>query len=152
MGPIEASVSELLAPTINAMGYELWGIEYKSQGRHSHLRVYIDSPKGIGVSDCEQVSHQISGILDVEDPITGQYTLEISSPGMDRPLFHLYQYEKFAGRRIKLRLRYAIEGQRNIRGTILGVENNAIKLGVDEGNNLLIQYGEIEKANLEPEI
>lgn len=100
----------LLAPVVEALGYECWGVEFISQGRHSVLRVYIDRPEGILIDDCEAVSRQVSGILDVEDPISGEYTLEVSSPGMDRPLFTLEQFAKHAGEQVKIRLRSPYEG------------------------------------------
>ncbi|MCL7571001.1 ribosome maturation factor RimP, partial [Pseudomonas aeruginosa] len=103
----------LLAPVVEALGYECWGVEFISQGRHSVLRVYIDRPEGILIDDCEAVSRQVSGILDVEDPISGEYTLEVSSPGMDRPLFTLEQFAKHAGEQVKIRLRSPYEGRRN---------------------------------------
>ena len=108
----------MLAPVIEALGYECWGIEYISQGRHSLLRVYIDHSNGILVEDCEKVSRQVSGILDVEDPIPGEYTLEVSSPGMDRPLFTLEQFNAFVGEQVKIRLRSPYEGRRNFQGLL----------------------------------
>ena len=82
-------IASMLRATVEALGYELWGVEYLSQGRHSVVRVYIDSENGINVDDCASVSEQVGGVLDVEDPIRGEYTLEVSSPGMDRLLFEL---------------------------------------------------------------
>ena len=85
-----AAIADLLRPTVEALGVELWGVDQIGQGRSSVLRVYIDKgEEGISIDDCERVSRQISGILDVEEPIAGEYTLEVSSPGMDRPLFAL---------------------------------------------------------------
>jgi len=88
----EQQIQALLEPTVEALGYELWGLEYLSQGRHSTLRLYIESEQGISIDDCAAVSEQVSSVLDVEDPITGEYTLEVSSPGMDRLLFKPDQY------------------------------------------------------------
>ena len=91
-------LEDILQPVVEGLGYEFWGIEFRSQGHHSLLRVFIDDAEnGIGVDDCEKVSRQISGVMDVEDPIQTEYTLEVSSPGMDRPLFRLEQYEAFVG-------------------------------------------------------
>ncbi len=92
MASKEQQIQQMLEPTVEALGFDLWGVEYLSQGRHSVLRVYIEHEKGISVDDCAAVSEQVSGVLDVEDPITGEYTLEVSSPGMDRLLFKLEQY------------------------------------------------------------
>ena len=94
----------LLAPVVEALGYECWGLEYMSQGRHSLLRIYIDHANGVLVEDCEKVSRQVSGVLDVEDPISSEYTLEVSSPGMDRPLFTLELFAKHAGELVKIKL------------------------------------------------
>ena len=87
MYPREERLRRLLEPAVEGFGYELLGVQLLAQGHHSKLRVYIDSEEGITVDDCARVSHQVSGVLEVEDPIPGQYTLEVSSPGMDRPLF-----------------------------------------------------------------
>jgi ribosome maturation factor RimP len=91
------SIQALIEPSVEALGFELWGLELIAQGRFSTLRIYIESAKGITVDDCAEVSHQVSGILDVEDPITNQYTLEVSSPGVDRPLFKQAHYEQYIG-------------------------------------------------------
>ena len=89
----EAQLTQLLAPTVEAMGYSLWGIEVISPGRRPTVRLYIDAEEGVNVDDCAQVSHQVSGVLDVEDPISGEYTLEVSSPGVDRLLFNPDHYQ-----------------------------------------------------------
>lgn len=150
MGPVEERVLRLLEPTVTKMGYEILGVEYISQGKHSRLRIYVDAEQGIGLSDCERVSHQASGILDVEDPVSGHYSLEVSSPGLDRPLFRPDHYARFIGRRVKLRLRQALNGQRNFDGEIQSVEDDNIYIGIDDGNQLTIKCSEIEKANLVP--
>src|SRR5690554_7637695 len=109
------------------MGYEYWGIEYRSKGYQSMLRVFIDdAEKGIGIDDCEKVSRQISGVMDVEDPIQTEYTLEVSSPGMDRPLFRPEQYQAFVGHQVQIRLRMAFEGRRKFQGLIKGVEGDDV--------------------------
>lgn len=102
------------------------GIEYVSQGKHSVLRIYIDKEGGILVEDCEAVSRQASAILDVEDPISSEYTLEVSSPGMDRPLFTLEQFASHAGEQVKIKLRSPFEGRRNFQGLLRGVEEQDV--------------------------
>lgn len=140
----------LLEPGVNALGFELWGIEYVSQGRNNTLRIYIDSENGIDVDDCAKVSHQVSGVLDVEDPITGHYTLEVSSPGMDRPLFTLEQFAAYAGSQVQVRLRIAFEGRRKFKGLLNGVEGDDVLVVVDNEEYLLpIEY--IDKANVIPQ-
>ncbi len=139
----------LLAPVIESLGYQCWGVEFISQGKHSLLRVFIDHANGIGVEDCEKVSKQVSAILDVEDPIPYEYTLEVSSPGMDRPLFTLEQYEQYIGEQIKVKLRSAFEGRRNFNGSLQGIEDQQIVLRVDN-QEYLLPIELIEKANIEP--
>lgn len=143
-------LQELIEPGVVALGVELWGIEYISQGRHNTLRIYIDSENGIDVDDCARVSHQVSGVLDVEDPITGQYTLEVSSPGMDRPLFTLEQFAAYAGSQVQVRLRVAFEGRRKFKGLLNGVEGDDVLVVVDNEEYLLpIDY--IDRANVIPQ-
>jgi ribosome maturation factor RimP len=151
MGPLEQRLMGLLEPTVSALGYELLGVEYLGQGIHSRLRVFIDSPNGIGLEDCETVSHQVSGVLDVDDPIRGQYSLEVSSPGLDRPLFRPEHFARFVGHRVKLRLHQPRNGQRNFHGRIASVENGQIYISMDDGDQLALSMEEIEKANLVPE-
>ncbi|MFU6917661.1 ribosome maturation factor RimP [Pseudomonas aeruginosa] len=139
----------LLAPVVEALGYECWGVEFISQGRHSVLRVYIDRPEGILIDDCEAVSRQVSGILGVEDPISGEYTLEVSSPGMDRPLFTLEQFAKHAGEQVKIRLRSPYEGRRNYQGILRGVEEQDVVVLVDD-HEYLLPIDSIDKANIIP--
>lgn len=139
----------MLAPVIEALGYECWGIEFISQGRHSLLRVYIDHANGILVEDCETVSRQVSGILDVEDPISNEYTLEVSSPGMDRPLFTLEQFARHAGEMVKIKLRSPYEGRRNFQGLLRGVEEQDVVVLVDE-HEYLLPVEQVEKANIIP--
>lgn len=142
-------LQDMLAPVIEAMGFDCWGIEYIAQGRHSVLRIYIESPDGINVDDCEAVSRQISAVLDVEDPISGEYVLEVSSPGMDRSLFKLQQFQDLAGQEVKIRLRSAIEERRNFQGILRGVEDDDVVVLVDEYEYLL-PFELIEKANIVP--
>jgi ribosome maturation factor RimP len=110
----------LLAPVVVALGYECWGIEFSAQGRHSMLRVYIDKEGGMLVDDCAIVSRQVSGVSDVEDPISVEYTLEVSSPGMERPLFTIDQFAKFAGEQVKIKLRSPFEGDAIFRAFCAG--------------------------------
>ena len=151
MGPVELRMMDLFEPTVAAMGYELVGIEYLGQGQHSRLRVFIDQPNGISVDDCEKVSRQVSAILDVEDPIRGQYALEVSSPGLDRPLFKLEHFARFVGQLVKLRLRQARAGQRNFKGTISAVSEGQIELTLDDGVVLRLAFTDVDKANIVPE-
>lgn len=139
----------LLSPVVEALGYQCWGIEFFPQGRHSLLRVYIDHPNGVLVEDCEKVSRQISSVLDVEDPIPVEFTLEVSSPGMDRPLFTVEQFAAHTGSQVKIRLRTLFEGQRNFQGLLRGVEDRDIVVLVDD-HEYLLPIEEIDKANIIP--
>ncbi|GFM57438.1 ribosome maturation factor RimP [Pseudomonas cichorii] len=139
----------LLAPVVEALGYQCWGIEFLSQGRHSLLRIYIDKEGGVLVEDCEIVSRQVSGVLDVEDPISAEYTLEVSSPGMDRPLFTLEQFALHAGEQVKIKLRSPFDGRRNFQGLLRGVEEQDVVVHVED-HEYLLPIDLIDKANIIP--
>lgn len=141
---------ELIEPVVTGLEYDFWGIEYIAQGKHSVLRVFIDSENGIDVDDCASVSRQLSSVLDVEDPITSEYSLEVSSPGMDRPLFKLEQYEKFVGHQVQLRLRVPFDGRRKFAGLLKGVENEEVVVEVDN-EEYLLPIEAIDKANVVPQ-
>jgi len=147
---LDQQLQQLLAPVITALGYELWGIERLSQGATGLVRVYIDSPQGISIDDCERVSYQISGILDVHDPISGHYTLEVSSPGLDRPLFTLEQFTRFLGHQAQVRLSQPLNNQRNFTGKIQHITETQIILQVAE-TEYMLPIEQIEKARLVPE-
>jgi len=143
-------LQEMLEPIAESMGFELWGIEYLSQGKDSVLRIYIDAENGISVDDCAQMSHQASGILDVEDTISGMYSLEVSSPGLDRLLFKLEHYQAYVGHVLKIKLRMPFDGRRNFKGQLKGVEGDEVVIEVDNEEYLLpIDY--IDKAQVEPQ-
>ena len=151
MATREQQIEEMLAPTVEALGFELWGLEYLSQGRHSLLRLYIEHENGISVDDCAAVSEQVSAVLDVEDPITGEYTLEVSSPGMDRLLFKLGQYPAYSGEEVDIRLRSAFEGRRKFKGILKGIEGEDVVVQVDD-HEYLLPHSAIEKARVQPRI
>ncbi|NCF20052.1 MAG: ribosome maturation factor RimP [Haliea sp.] len=148
MASKEQQLTDMLEPTVEALGFELWGVEYLSQGRHSVLRIYIEGENGITVDDCAAVSEQVGSVLDVEDPITGEYTLEVSSPGMDRLLFKLDQYPGYVGEMVELRLRSAFEGRRRYKGVLQGIEGDDVVLRVDN-HEYLLPHGAIEKARIQ---
>ncbi|GGX44801.1 ribosome maturation factor RimP [Saccharospirillum salsuginis] len=139
----------LLDPVVTGLGYVFWGVEYASQGKHSTLRVFIDHEDGINVDQCAEVSHQISAVMDVEDPIAQNYTLEVSSPGMDRPLFTLEQYAAYIGEWVNVRLRAPFEGRRKFKGVLTAIEDQDVCVTVD-GTDYLLPIESIEKANLIP--
>ena len=143
-------LEELIKPAIDSLGLELWGVEFQSAGKRSTLRIYIDGPDGVTVDDCARVSHQVSGILDVEDPITEQYLLEVSSPGMDRPLYNLAQYQVYVGHVLEVKLTVPFEGRRRFKGILNGVEGDEILLVVDD-NEYLLPIDYIDRARLVPQ-
>ncbi len=151
MATKDQQITDMLETTIEALGFELWGVEYLSQGRHSLVRIYIDAEAGISVDDCAAVSAQVGSVFDVEDPITGEYTLEVSSPGMDRLLFKLEQYSGYVGEIVDLRLRGAFEGRRKFKGVLKGVEGEDIVIQVDD-HEYMLPHSAIEKARVQPRI
>lgn len=143
-------IADLLGPAVASLGYELLGVEFSAQGKHSLLRAYIDSEDGVGIEDCERASRQIGAVLDVEDPVTGQYSLEVSSPGLDRPLFTPEQFARFAGEQVVIKLHAMEQGRRKIVGRIVGVDGQRIQLSVDD-KSMDIDIKDIQKANLKTE-
>ncbi len=150
MASIQERLTELFEPVAAALGCELWGVEYMAQGRRALLRVYIDKEGGISVDDCERVSRQVSSVLDVEDPIQAEYTLEVSSPGMSRPLFKLEQFAVSVGEIVAVRLRLPFEGRRKFTGLLKGIEGDEIVLEVDN-EEYVLPYELIDKANIVPQ-
>ena len=146
----QGRLREMFEPVVGMLGYELVGIEYL-QGAGGLLRVYIDSEDGITLDDCSRVSHQLSGLLDVEDIIKGQYNLEVSSPGLDRPLFTAEHFQRFAGHEAKIRLSVPQNGRRNFQGTLCGVQDDVVLLEMDN-KQVTVPLNMIDKANLVPEL
>lgn len=149
MGTQSTVLRQLIAPVVCAMGYEFLGVEYQPTGRHSVLRIYIDNEAGVTLGDCERVSNQVSVVLDVEDLIHGPYTLEVSSPGLDRPLFTLEQFKRFIGRKVRLRLRHALGGRHNFAGEISGIAGCDVVL-MEENVKYQLPIDNIDRARLVP--
>lgn len=155
-----AEISNLLAPTVESLGVELLGIEYLPGSGGATLRLYIDVPAGetgpegeprlVSIEDCEAVSREISAQLDVEDPISGNYTLEVSSPGIDRPLFNLEHFKRFQGETAKVTLKLPQEGRRRLTGRIERIEESTIVFVVD-GAEFVADIENIDKARLVPD-
>ena len=151
MATREQQLTELLEPTVEALGFELWGVEYVASGKHTLLRLYIDAEQGITVDNCAAVSEQVSAVMDVEDPISSEYTLEVSSPGMDRLLFKLSQYPAYVGEWLELRLRSPFEGRRKFSGVLKGIEGDEVVIQVDD-HEYLLPHSAIDKARVQPRI
>ncbi len=149
MTGLERQLTEMLESPVEAAGYELVGLEFIRAGEHSTLRIYIDSENGIDVDDCAEVSHQVSAVLDVEDPISVAYNLEISSPGLERPLFKPEHYQQFIGHEVNIVLKMAVGNRRKWKGVIQAVEGENITINVDEQNEEFA-LSNISKANLIP--
>lgn len=145
-------IDALIAPAVAALGLELLGSEWSAGASHSLLRLYIDAPsRAVTVEDCEAVSREVEGLLDVHDPIPGQYTLEVSSPGIDRPLFTAAQFARHAGENAKVTLKLPMDGRRRLQGRIVRVEDGDVALEVD-GNELVLAHDAIEKARIVPDL
>lgn len=147
MKQVVSSLRDILAAVVTGLGYEFVGCELLREGRSALLRVYIDRPEGITVDDCSKVSRQVGATLDVEDPIQGQYTLEVSSPGIERPLFEIDHFKKYVGKFVKLRLEAPLEGRRHLVGELLQVDGNNIHLLMDS-NEIVVPFSNVEKAKL----
>lgn len=141
-------VREIVERVAASEGLELVELEFRGRSPSAVLRVFLDKPGGITIADCQSVSHQISAILDVEDPIEGSYTLEVSSPGLDRKLSKPADFERFAGRQVKLALRGPRQGPHHFQGRLLGMEEGKVLLDTGGGEILRADYDDIEKANL----
>ena len=149
-------IAALLAPTVRALGLELLGAEYLPAPGGAVLRLYIDVPeaeageRNVGIEDCERASREVSAQLDVEDPISGHYTLEVSSPGLERPLFGAAQFARFTGEAAKVALKLPQDGRRRLQGRILRVDGEQVAFDVD-GNELVVAVDNIDKARLVPD-
>ncbi|WP_423187275.1 ribosome maturation factor RimP [Alishewanella sp. d11] len=149
MAKQEQQLTELLTPTVEAAGYQLWGIELIRAGRHTTLRIFIDKAEGIMVEDCALVSREVSALLDVEDPIPNEYTLEVSSPGMDRPLFTEAQFTQYVGHKIEVKLTVPQEGRRKFKGLLTSFDGDTLVIEVD-GKPCSLLFDNIDKANVVP--
>ena len=142
-------LAKLLVPTIESLGYELSDLEAKIGSQNGLLRLFIDKEDGINLEDCEKVSSAVSALLDVEDPLPGQYNLEVSSPGSDRTLTKLAHFERFTGETVKVQMRFPIEGRRRFRGKLLSVDEENIVVEVDGESHTLVM-AKIDIARLAP--
>lgn len=141
------NLDNIIEPAIASLGYQLVGVESVQDGSTQVVRVYVDGPNGVGLDDLAQLSRQISAVLDVEDPLSGAYRLEVSSPGIERGLFRLAHFESFVGHKVKVRLKSAVEGRRNVVAMLSRVDGQDIWLDTTEGE-IKIAYANVAKARL----
>ncbi|HHF0499689.1 TPA: ribosome maturation factor RimP [Haemophilus influenzae] len=147
MATLEQNLQEMLQDAVEDLGCELWGIVCQRVGRFMTVRLFIDKDGGVTVDDCADVSRQVSAILDVEDPIADKYNLEVSSPGLDRPLFTLPQFERYIGQDIAVHLRIPVMERRKWQGKLERIEKDMITLIVGDQEQILV-FGNIQKANI----
>jgi ribosome maturation factor RimP len=146
---VTSKIEEIAQRVAGSEGLELVEVEVKGGGGGRLVRISIDKPEGVTHGDCELVSHQVGTILDVEDVIPGgRYTLEVSSPGVERKLLKPDDYRRFQGKKAKITLRDAVEGRRNWEGTLAGFENGDVALETQPGKTLRIPIDQVQKANL----
>lgn len=143
-------IQKLIDPAIGRLGYELTDLEVRLGGQGGLLRLTIDKPDGIDLDDCEKVSHAISALLDVEDPVPGNYNLEVSSPGLDRKLTKVEHFQRFEGETLKVTMRFPIDGRRRFRGKLLSSNDENIVVEVD-GESHSLPLTMIDTARLVPE-
>ena len=154
---IAEKVKELVAPIIAAEQLELVGVEFKREGRMNYLRIFIDKPEGVTIDDCQKMSRECEVVLDVEDIIQTQYILEVSSPGLDRPLRTKKEYERFQHRLVKIKTYHAVQGQKKFLGHLQGITEETatmpsiVTIRTLEGEEIQIPYESIASARLEVE-
>ena len=144
----DETLNALIEPVVVGLGYQRWGIEKVQQGRRVTLKIYIDAKDGVTIEDCAKVSRQVSGLLDVEDPISGDYLLEVSSPGIDRRLFKPEHFDLCKGEKIQVTLRQAFEGQRKWKGVLCGLDEGDAVLRVDDTQEIVLPLASIERARV----
>ncbi|MEK6698121.1 MAG: ribosome maturation factor RimP [Nitrospirota bacterium] len=152
MSDVVEDIRRLLDPILGSLGLSLWDIEFKKEGPRRILRVTIDRESGVSLGDCEAVSRDLGAALDVEDAVSSSYTLEVSSPGLDRTLFKPEHFVRFAGKMIRIKTYQSIDGQKVFRGRLLGAGETTVRLEPEKGGVLEIPFQEISKASLEVEL
>lgn len=141
---------DLLQPTVDELGFILWGIEVTGASNSMTICIYIDHEEGIGVDDCQQVSYAVSALLDVEDPIPGQYVLEVSSPGMNRRIFNVAQAASIEGFEVKVTLLNAVDNKRKFKGIIKSVADNEVTMMLDDDSVISFDFDLVEKMRVIP--
>ncbi|MCU4676748.1 ribosome maturation factor RimP [Catenovulum sp. 2E275] len=150
MAKQEFQLESIIAKAVEVTGFELWGVEFVRAGKHSILRVFIEHESGITVDNCAEVSRQVSAVLDVEDPISSEYTLEVSSPGLDRLLFKIEHFAAFANHQVDLKTKMPINGRRKFKGLLKETEGDSVVIEVDR-EEYVIPIKNIDKAQVVPQ-
>ena len=143
----QSQLRRLIEPVVTGLGFEFWGLEYAAARRQGFVRVFVDAPGGISVYDCSLISQQLGAVFDVEDPMPFPYRLEVSSPGIERPLFEAWQYRRYRGERVKLKLQTPREDRRNLSGILADADDRQVTLTTEEGDWTL-SYEEIARCRL----
>ena len=147
---VQNELHKLIEPLLSELGYELVGVEFHPHASNSVVRIYADRPEtGITLDDCTRISREVSGLLDVHDPVATRYSLEVSSPGLDRPLFTVAHFEQFIGREAKLSLLAPVDRRRKFTGTIMSTDGDDIEFEIDE-DRIQVSHGNIARARLVP--
>ncbi len=146
------ALSRRFSDVLADLGLECAGVEWLPSQGQGMLRVYIESPeREVDIDDCEAASRELSAMLDVEDPVSGRYVLEVSSPGLDRPLFTIEQFRRFDGEEVKVVLSAPMDGRRRFRGRLKGVDDNTIHMELDDGTTVDIEHVAVESARIVPD-
>ena len=151
MASVQDKLQALIEPLVESMGYELVLLEFSPHKGSAMVRLFIDAPGGITLGDCEKVSREVEGVLDVEDPIPQNYRLEVSSPGLDRPLVKPAHYERFAGQVAKVQLIAPKAGKRKFQGVLKGLKDGQVVLDTADAGTVELKLDEIERARLVPD-
>ncbi|WP_035244161.1 ribosome maturation factor RimP [Desulfonatronovibrio hydrogenovorans] len=143
-------IIQLAETNSRILGLELWGVEYfpGPGGKKGIVRIFVDSDQGVSIDECAELSRQISVVLDVEDIVPGSYTLEVSSPGIDRIFFHPFQMEKFIGQKLKVTLNQPRQGRKNYSGSLIKVEKNRLVIQSESGDSWDFDWDDAEKIRL----
>ena len=142
----------IVEPVVSGMGYQFWGLDCQTGRRTAQVRVYIDREKGVTLDDCSQVSEQLSAVLDVEDPIRMPYTLEISSPGINRLLFSVDQMQDAVGSKVRIKTSWPIEGRKNFSGFLEGVEQEHVRVKMHGNESFEIPLNAVRNVKLDVDI
>ncbi|MGM0652795.1 MAG: ribosome maturation factor RimP [Bacillota bacterium] len=144
---VQDNLVNLIEPFLEDMGFELLRLDYVT-GKKGQLRLFIDTEDGVTIDHCEEVSRALSGFLDMQDPIPHAYTLEVSSPGLERPLTKKEHFQRFQGEKVKVKTSEVIKGSNKFSGVLQSAGSDSIEVIGDDGSSVVIPYNKIDRANL----